>query len=148
GSLNNEDTSTASLNADLYDPASNGFFSAGVNAFPRLYHSGALLLPDGTVMVAGGNPSQGNYESHIEIYSPAYLFNGNNTPATRPTITSLSSSAFNYGSTFQLQTPNAANITSVALVRLGATTHAFNMEQRLVELSYTFGSGALTVTAP
>src|ERR1700704_206000 len=57
GSLNDEDTGTASLNADLYDPATNTFSSAGQNAFARLYHSNALLLPDGTVWFAGGNPT-------------------------------------------------------------------------------------------
>ena len=70
-----EDGSTASLNADLYDPVGNLFSSAGANAFPRLYHSGALLLPDATVMVVGANPQRGVYEPHVEIYSPAYLFN-------------------------------------------------------------------------
>src|SRR6185295_13632893 len=39
GSTNDEDTATASYNADLYDPATNGFSSAGVNGYPRLYHS-------------------------------------------------------------------------------------------------------------
>src|SRR6266850_8250561 len=75
GSLNDEDTGTASLNADLYDPATNTFSSAGRNAFARLYHSNSLLLPDGTVWFAGGNPARGTYEQHMEIYSPAYLFN-------------------------------------------------------------------------
>jgi hypothetical protein len=53
GSLNDEDTATASKNADLYDPDSNTFSSAGANAYARLYHSGSLLLPDGTVAVLG-----------------------------------------------------------------------------------------------
>ena len=56
GSVNDEDAATASLNADLYNPATNTFSSAGANAFPRLYHSVSLLLPDATVMLAGGNP--------------------------------------------------------------------------------------------
>ncbi len=43
---------TASLNADLYDPGSNSFSSAGANSYPRLYHSVALLLPDATVWIA------------------------------------------------------------------------------------------------
>src|SRR6202171_2869357 len=68
GSRNDEDGNTASLNADLYDPATNKFSSAGANAFARLYHSQALLLPDATVAVAGGNPRRGNYEPHMEIY--------------------------------------------------------------------------------
>ena len=148
GSLNDEDTTTASLNADLYDPASNTFSSAGQNAFARLYHSNSLLLPDATVLFIGGNPARGTYEQHIEVYSPAYLFNPDGTAATRPSITGVPSTGIGYGSAFQVQTPDAANISSVVLMRAGAPTHAFDMEQRLVALSFTAGSGVLNVTAP
>jgi hypothetical protein len=145
GSVNDEDTSTASLNADLYDPASNTFSSAGAYAYPRLYHSVALLLPDATVWLAGGNPSRGSYVRQMEIYKPAYLFNPDGTPATRPSITSAPASV-SYGESFNLTTPD--NIVSVVLVRNGTVTHAFGMDQREVGLSFTAGSGSLTVTAP
>jgi hypothetical protein len=148
GSLNDEDTTTASLKADLYDPVSNTFSSAGQNAYPRLYHSNSLLLPDGTVLVIGGNPARGTYEQHIEIYSPAYLFNSDGSLATRPTITGVPSTGIGYGSSFQVQTPDAASVSSVVLIRPGAPTHAFDMEQRLVGLTFTAGSGVLNVTAP
>jgi hypothetical protein len=147
GSVTDEDSSTESLNADLYDPASNTFSSAGANAYARLYHSVALLLPDATVWLAGGNPSRGNYEPHIEIYQPAYLFQSNGTLATRPSITTAPGS-INYGNQFTVQTPDAANISSVVLVRAGTVTHSFGMDQRLVGVSFTAGSGSLTVTAP
>ena len=90
GSSSDEDATTASLNADLFDPGAGTMSSAGANVYPRLYHSNGLLLPDATVAVVGSNPARGTYEGHIEIYSPAYLFttdgNGNTIPATRPTI--------------------------------------------------------------
>ena len=95
GSVNDEQAATASLNADLYDPKTNTFSSAGANVFLRLYHSGSLLLPDGTVALMGGNPTRGSYERHIEIYSPAYLFK-DGSPASRPTITSTSDTMY-YG---------------------------------------------------
>jgi hypothetical protein len=148
GSLNDEDTATASLNADLYDPASNTFSSAGQNAFARLYHSNSLLLPDATVLFIGGNPARGTYEQHIEVYSPAYLFNSDGSAATRPSIASVPSSGIGYGSVFQVQTPDAANISSVVLMRPGVPTHAFDMEQRLVGMTFSAGSGVLNVTAP
>jgi Domain of unknown function (DUF1929)/PKD domain len=148
GSLNDEDTGTASLNADLYDPATNTFSSAGMNALSRLYHSNSLLLPDGTVWLAGGNPARGTYEQHMEIYSPAYLFNPDGTLATRPAITGVPTSSIGYGTAFQVQTPDAASISSVVLIRPGAPTHAFDMEQRLVATNFTSGSGVLNVTAP
>ena len=151
GSLNDEDTSTASLAADLYDPAAGALGtmgSAGSNAFPRLYHSVSLLLPDATVWVAGGNPQRGSYEQHVEIYTPPYLFNSSGNLATRPSITSVSPSVIGYGTSFQVQTPNAANIASVVLMKNGAVTHAFDMEQRMVGLVFSAGSGVLNVTGP
>ena len=148
GSLNDEDAATASLKADLYDPIANTFSPAGANAYPRLYHSASLLLPDATVMLVGGNPTRGSYEARIEIYSPAYLYSADGTVAARPSITSVTPGSVGYGTTFQVQTPDASNISSVVLVRPGASTHAFDMEQRLVGLSYTAGDGVVNVVAP
>ena len=148
GSVNDEQAASASLNADLYNPATNTFSSAGANVYPRLYHSGSLLLPDATVMLVGGNPTRGSYEQHIEIYSPSYLFNANGTPATRPTIDGVTPGTFGYGQVFQVAVANPSSIASVVLVRPGAQTHAFDMEQRLVGLSFSAGSGVLNVTAP
>jgi hypothetical protein len=151
GSAHDEDATTASLNADLFDPVSQSFTSAGAEAYARLYHSIALLLPDATVLVAGGNPKQGTYETHMEIYQPAYLFttnsNGQTVLASRPSITSAPTT-IGYGGSFQVQTPDAANISSVALLRAGAVTHAFDMDQRMVGLNFTLESGALTVDGP
>ena len=152
GSLNDEDTASASLNADLYtdnpDVTKSTFTPAGVEQFARLYHSVSLLLPDATVWVAGGNPQRGTYETHMEIYSPPYLFNADGTLATRPTITGTSSSTIGYNGAFQVQTPDAVNISSVVLMRNGAVTHAFDMDQRNVGLSFTAGAGVLNITGP
>jgi hypothetical protein len=53
-----------------------------------------------------------------------------------------------YGAPFKVLTPDAKAIKSVVLVRAGAVTHSFDMEQRLVGLSFTAGSGELTAKAP
>jgi hypothetical protein len=148
GSTNNEDAATASLNADLYNPATNTFSPASRNLYPRLYHSASLLLPDATVLLIGGNPQRGNYEKRLEVYSPAYLFDASGAPAFRPTVTGVTPGTVGYGATFQVQTADAPRIGSVVLVRPGAATHAFDMDQRLVGLSYTAGNGVLNVTAP
>jgi hypothetical protein len=152
GSLNDEQTSSASLNADLLGPDPNNpgkyvFSSAGANAYPRLYHSVALLLPDATVWFAGGNPSRGTYVQPMEIYYPPYLYDSNGNFVSRPSIASAPSN-INYGNTFTVQTQDAASISSVVLVRNGTVTHAFGMDQREVGLSFTAGTGSLTVTAP
>jgi hypothetical protein len=151
GSVYDEETTTASLNADLLGPDPNNtgkyiFSSAGANAYARLYHSVALLLPDATVWLAGGNPSRGTYVQQMEIYQPPYLFNSTGL-APRPSITTAPSSIF-YGNPFTVQTPDAGSIAHVVLVRNGTVTHSFGMDQREVEMSFTAGSSALTVTAP
>jgi len=152
GSVNDEDTTTASLNADLLGPDPNNpgnyiFSSAGADAYPRLYHSVALLLPDATVWLAGGNPRRGTYVQQMEIYRPPYLFDSTGAAAIRPSVTSAPSS-ISYGNAFTVQTPDAASINRVVLLRNGTVTHAFGMDQRAVELSFTAQSGSLTVTAP
>ena len=152
GSLNDEQNSSASLNADLYDPIANTFSSAGANGFPRLYHSVALLLPDATVWVAGGNPTRGTYQQEMEIYQPAYLFTtdgqGHAIPATRPAIASAPGTIA-YGSAFAISTPDASSVSSIALMRAGAPTHAFDMDQRMVGLSFVDqGNNTLLVNAP
>ena len=148
GSLQDENAATASLNADVYDPATNRFSPAGANTLPRLYHSNALLLPDATVLLIGGNPMRGAYEARLEIYTPAYLFNLSGGFAARPTITEVPAGPIPHGATFTVRTPIAADIASVVLMRPGAATHAFDMDQRLVGLSHRVGLGALEVTAP
>ena len=146
GSAKDEDATTASLQAELFDPATSSFSSAGANVFARLYHNIQLLLPDGTVFLAGGNPQQGSYEKHIEIYRPAYLFNSDDSPATRPTITGAPAS-ITYGNTFTVQTPNT-DIASVVLIKPGSVTHSFDMDQRFVGLSFTVENGGRTATLP
>ena len=153
GSAADEDATTASLQAEIYDPATSSFSPAGSNAFPRLYHNVQLLLPDGTVALTGGNPEQGVFENHIEIYQPSYLFNSDGSPAARPHIAAGAPSAVTYSQSFTLPTPDASDIASVVLMKAGSVTHSFDMDQRYVGLSFTAGqgatsSGSLTVAGP
>jgi hypothetical protein len=152
GSSSDENESTATFAADLFGSDGSSVSSASANSIPRVYHSVALLLPDATVWLAGGNYTRGFYQHQMEIYEPAYLFSGvdgsgNPILAARPSISSAPA-AINYGSAFTVGTPNAADISSVVLVRPGASTHAFDMDQRLVGLSFSRDVGALNLTAP
>jgi hypothetical protein len=112
------------------------------------------LLPDGRVLSAGGGlcgtcDSVGYLNKNAEIFSPPYLFakDGSGSLAPRPIITAVPRTVTD-GSEFSVSTPDAASITKVALVKLGAVTHSNNMDQRYVPLSFTAASGTLTVTAP
>ncbi|MGH9184597.1 MAG: galactose oxidase-like domain-containing protein, partial [Acidimicrobiales bacterium] len=132
------------VTSELWDPASSTWTTVPAMDSGRGYHATALLMPDARVLVAGsgriGAPAPDNFTA--QMYSPPYLFKG-----SRPTITSAPASA-DYGSTFTVQTPNAAHISSVALVRLGADTHTLDMDQRVVALSFTAGPGTLAVQVP
>jgi hypothetical protein len=72
-----------------------------------------------------------------------FKFSGNN----RPAITSAPA-AVTYGGVFTLTTPNAAQITEVRWIRLGAVTHSFDASQRANTLSFVPRPGGVDVTAP
>ncbi len=141
------------LAAEIWDPASEQWTTLASMQVRRLYHSTALLLPDGRVLSAGGGrpPATGTPtdSDHLdaEIYSPPYLFAPDGTPAVRPTVTTAPSSV-HYGDTFLVETPDWNGITKVNWIRLSSVTHAFNMDQRINLLAFSKISGGLNVVAP
>jgi hypothetical protein len=139
--------STAAMNALLFDPATEMWGPAGKIAFPRMYHSTAILLPDATVWLGGSNPTEGVWTKQMEIYKPPYLFTSSGAAAARPSISS-SPTVVGYGAAFSVGTTQAASISQVVLARAGSATHAFDMEQRLIQMQFTKGTSALTVTSP
>ena len=147
GSASDEDATTASLKAELYDPVANTFVSAGSNAKARLYHNTQLLLPDGSVLLMGGNPGQGVYDNSMEIYHPPYFYNQDGSLATRPTISQVAATAA-YGSTLSINAPNASSIGTVVLMHPGSDTHSFDTAQRYVGLSFTASGNTLTANVP
>ena len=110
---------------------------------PRLYHSIALLMPDGRVMVGGGGrKTKAADYADLEFFSPPYLFKG-----ARPTIAGAPSQV-SYGQSFVVQTPDAGSIAKVSLVRPGAITHAVNTSQAFYAASFSKGAQLLNVIAP
>jgi hypothetical protein len=94
----------------------------------RLYHSSALLLPDGRVMTAGSNPARKVNELRIELYQPPYLFQG-----PRLKWSPRQGTLFLWGRAHRhISTPG--NIEKMVLIRPMSTTHCLSTEQRLVEL--------------
>jgi hypothetical protein len=152
------------LTPAIYDPdAASGsrWSNAGFSAakFPRLYHSSALLLPDGSVMIAGSNPNVDVNTSAMfpttydaEIFYPSYF-----SATTRPQPSGIPSTLSYGGNPFDVTIPassysgssnDAADSVIVAVIRPGWTTHGMNFGQRFLQLdnSYTVNSdGSLTL---
>jgi Galactose oxidase, central domain len=57
--------------AELYDPGSGTFHPATSNLSAAYTGAAAILLPNGTVLIAGGSSGGANLNSFAEIYDPA-----------------------------------------------------------------------------
>lgn len=132
---------------EIFDPRNPdaGWELCATMTIPRGYHSTAILLADGSVLMGGDKPGQtksGETTEH-ERYYPTYF------TLPRPAITGAPASVA-YSAVFLVQTPDPASIAEVVLIRPGAVTHGFNMTQRVVECVIVGGAdpGAVGVQAP
>jgi hypothetical protein len=157
-----------SLEAEVFKPGS-GFTTVAAMKRPRMYHSIAVLLQDGRVMMAGGadasepepqlpwpagwdpgrmyGPVFPLNDKTFEFYKPTYFFNG-----ARPKIDDVVVNGtpkirrIEYGTEFKIKTHQAASIDRVAIMRPCAPTHHTDSEQRYVALTFTKGTNELNVT--
>jgi hypothetical protein len=94
------------------------------------------------VLVGGDPRDAGDNPTPHERYLPPYFF------AARPTITGAPAN-IGYGANFNVNTPEAAAVSEVMLMRPGAVTHAFNMAQRYVGCAIVgAGGNSVQATAP
>jgi hypothetical protein len=147
--------------AELFDPESLTWKPVAVDSRHRSYHSSAALLPDGRVLVGGHAPINTMYgpgsdtfkdnlgwtapesDPTFSIYSPPYLFRG-----PRPQITSVNREVA-YDQPLTVGTPDAADISSVVLVRNQSATHLVDGDQRSVVLPIIGRTGnSVTVSVP
>jgi hypothetical protein len=131
--------------AELFDPKdpTAGWQIGPSMKHPRRYHSAAILLADGSVLM-GGDTDGGRDGGSLtnERYLPSYFF------MTRPVITSSPASVA-YGATFSVGTTKPGAIATAVLMRPGAVTHAFNQSQRYVGCMVApAGAANVQVTAP
>jgi plastocyanin len=115
--------------AEIFDPEDpmTGFLLGPNMKYVRAYHSAALLLPDGSI-VMGGDPH--GFSTPNERYLPPYFFK------SRPTIAGAPA-AVTHGAAFAVQTPLSGAIAEVVLMRPGAVTHGFDQNQRYVGCAIT-----------
>lgn len=132
--------------AEIWDPATGQWTLGASGGRARLYHSGALLLPDATVLVHGGGAPGPVTNLHAEIYYPPYLYDARGRFRSRPVISSAPET-INLGVGFSIVS-NSTNIQRVTLVKTGSVTHSVNMDQRFIELTFTQSSTTSFVQAP
>ncbi len=146
------DLANGVLTPERWNPATAVWSPMADMHVDRQYHSVALLLPDGSVLSAGGGycavcGEVGYHEQNAEIFMPPYLFDDDGRLAARPVI-EAAPAVINYEVPFTVQTGEATDIQSVHLIKLGSVTHSQNQEQRLVPLEFSSALGRLIVDAP
>ncbi len=148
--------SAAILVPEIWNPSTQQFSFLNPMQTPRTYHSTAILLPDGRVFVGGGGQcGAGCPQNHLnaEILTPPYLLNSDGSAAARPAIIAASTSkSANLGGTIAAAT--TGQVASFVLMRLSATTHTVNNDQRRIPLTMskitalTGGSYSYTLSMP
>ncbi|KAI4601032.1 hypothetical protein KJ359_012219 [Pestalotiopsis sp. 9143b] len=141
------------LAAELFNPYTKTWATLAKAAVARNYHSVSLLLPDGTVFSGGGGlcyvGAPGSSDAACnkavdhadgQIFSPPYLFNSDNTAATRPVISSVSATAVKVGGNLSVTMSSTATV-KFSLIRVGSATHSINSDQRRIPISTTTQSG-------
>lgn len=133
------------------DPTTNQLTPMADPNVGRDYHTEALLLPDGRVLVAGSDPLfddekntiPGTFEQRVEIFTPPYLEKG----LPRPRITSAPPT-MDRGRTVDIPTPDAAHIAKARLIRTSTATHVTTVDMRDVALPLQKTPDGVSVTVP
>jgi len=143
-------------------PAGSKWSADGLkpSAVPRMYHSGATLLPDGSIFVSGSNPNADfntgvpfSTEYRVEKFYPSYFNSRRPQPSGLLTQLSYGGAPFDVTLSADDLSGNVNNIqnATVVVIRTGFSTHAMNMGQRMLQLDSTYtgnsdGSGVLHVS--
>ena len=130
----------ARYETEIWNPNTESFREVASMQTPRTYHSVSILMKDGRVWVAGGGLCGDCDTNHpdAEIYSPPYLFNNNNTLATRPVIENAPNAA-SYNTSISVSTN--VSVQEFVLMRMSSATHSVNNEQRRIPLTFSSNGG-------
>ncbi|MGE0799236.1 MAG: galactose oxidase-like domain-containing protein [Lautropia sp.] len=134
-------------NAELWNPLTGTWTVGNAGALARLYHSVALLLPDATVLVAGGGAPGPLTNTNAEIYFPPYLFNPAGQLAARPQILSAPT-ALDPGEAFTVSFQSATAPSKIVIIRAGSVTHSTNFDQRRIELPLQVSGNQIQTRVP
>ncbi|WP_165990046.1 galactose oxidase early set domain-containing protein [Streptomyces sp. YIM 98790] len=111
-----------------------------VQRLPRGYHSNAVVMPDGRIMITGDELQQiandpditDDMHGAIEIYEPAYLHRGD-----RPDLGEVPEQTIRYGRHFGVSTTTPDQVARAVVLAPSTSTHSVNTSQRHLELEIT-----------
>ena len=132
--------------ADLFDAVRESWRRLEPMSVAREYHAVPILIPDGRVVVIGGEgmPGVEPDTNVIEVFEPPYLFRG-----PRPEVRNLSSTTLRRGGTVSFDVTNTSTPTSVILIGTAARTHFMDSgNARPIELPFVQNGTRVTVTIP
>lgn len=149
GSSTGNDLVGAAYHSETWNPDTGTWTTSATASQARLYHSSALLLPDGSVLTGGGGAPGPLTLLNAEIYYPPYLYrtDGSGLPADRPTITAAPT-VLAWGQQFTVTLAGGVKASKVTFMRTGTATHAFNNDQRFTALGFKQKTNTLTMTIP
>ena len=111
----------------------------------RLYHSTAILLPDGSVMSLGGGAPGPYRHTNGQRYFPEYLYDENGDAANRIEILDAPRDV-EQRQDFVITVDDPDAVARVTMVKHGSVTHSHNMETRFHEPEYTVnGDGTIII---
>lgn len=134
--LRDNQLDNANYDPVIWDPESNSLESLADPELARLYHSSHLLLPDGTIFVAGGGAPGPLVNTNYEIYAPSYLYGADGALVDRPEIVTAPSNV-EAGDAFEITVDDTSDLARMTFVKSGGMTHATNADTRFLDLDYT-----------
>ena len=143
-----EDPNLTAVLYNPYDPVGSRFSILNSTIVARMYHSEAILLNDGRVLVSGSDPEDSRYpqEYRVEVYVPPYLSKGVSQPSFTITNTDWAYGG-QYPITVTLHSGNT-NTMKVSLVAAVSSTHGNSMNNRIIFPAFTCVGTTCTITAP
>lgn len=139
------------LQSEIWDPGTGKWSVGASGAVYRGYHSTAILMQNGALLIAGGGAPGPVNNQNAEIFYPPYLFtsaNGTAALAPRPQIVSLASITPGYGQSLPFELTSQNGLSQVVLVGLSSVTHSFNATQRRYVANFTVSGQSVTARMP